>query len=98
MVYLSYVDRLVFEYDFDKSRSNLEKHGIDFKEIQELWKNDVLIFESKNKSEKRLLVVGAIGVKFWTVIVTIRGDRKNIIRIISARRSRHEEKELYEKN
>ena len=29
-----------FEYDPNKSDSNLEKHGIDFEEAQELWNDE----------------------------------------------------------
>lgn len=32
-----------FEYDNNKSNSNLIKHGIDFLEAQELWKDENLI-------------------------------------------------------
>jgi uncharacterized DUF497 family protein len=98
MVYLSYIEKLVFEYDANKSKVNLEKHGVGFEDIQKLWDGDVLVFESKNKNEKRLLVVGMVGDKHWTVVVTVRGIQRNIIRIISARRSRYEEKELYQKS
>ena len=30
-------DIMQFEYDPNKSKSNKEKHGIDFDEAQELW-------------------------------------------------------------
>lgn len=98
MVYLLYIKSLVFEYDTRKSASNFQKHGIDFEEVQKLWNSDVLIFDSKNKAEKRQLVIGVIEDKHWTVIITIRGVQRNIIRIISARRSRYEEKKLYQQS
>lgn len=31
-----------FEYDPNKSAANLEKHGIDFEQAQELWKNTLV--------------------------------------------------------
>lgn len=31
-----------FEYDPNKSKSNKEKHGIDFDEAQALWENDTI--------------------------------------------------------
>jgi uncharacterized DUF497 family protein len=96
MVSLIYIENLVFEYDAVKSVINLEKHGIDFREIQQLWNGDVLVLDSKNKDENRQLVIGMIGKKHWTVIVTMRGTQRNMIRIISARRSRDEEKKLYQ--
>ena len=83
-----------FEFDQAKSASNLIKHGIDFVEAQKLW-NDPEFVEIQAKSEKepRYLVIGLIGEKHWSSVITYRGDN---IRIISVRRSRKLEVELYE--
>lgn len=81
-----------FEFDPDKSASNKRKHGIDFVQAQALWKNPTIELRSKNPIEPRSLVIGKIQETFWTAIVTHRGES---IRIISVRRSRHEEKNLY---
>ena len=32
-----------FEFDGDKSQANLEKHGIDFLDAQEFWKDPDLL-------------------------------------------------------
>ena len=83
-----------FEHDPVKSRSNREKHGIDFKEAQELWADDKRIeLPSYNQKEERFLIIGRIEFKNWTAIVTYRGD---VVRIISVRRSRRQEVDLYE--
>lgn len=88
----------MFEYDRNKSASNKAKHGIGFKNAQELWRDDKRI-EIKagldGGGEERWLVVGrmALGRRCWSVVVTYRGDR---IRIISARRARDDEEALYE--
>lgn len=85
-----------FEYDPDKSRSNAEKHGIDFIAAQWLWKDaGLLILTSKYQKEPRYLAIGKISNIFWTAIFTEREDK---IRLISVRRSRIEERELYEQN
>ena len=83
-----------FEFDPAKSASNLEKHGIDFTAAQALWQ-DVMRVEipARTVDEARWLVIGQIGGKHWSVVVTYRGQR---VRIISARRSRKEEVALYE--
>ncbi len=83
-----------FEFDPDKSRSNLEKHGIDFTTVQALW-DDALRVEvlARTVDEPQWLVVGQIAGKQWSVVVTYREHR---VRIISARRSRKEETALYE--
>lgn len=83
-----------FEFDDDKSKTNLEKHGIDFQAAQELWKNpDLLEIQAKSEDEDRFLVIGLIGAKHWSAVVTHRSER---IRLISVRRSRTKEVELYE--
>lgn len=81
-----------FEYDPIKSEANLEKHGIDFEQAQELWKGrTVALASSKDFGEPGFLVLGMIDGKHWTAAITYRGSR---IRIISVRRSRRKE-ELY---
>lgn len=83
-----------FEFDPAKSRSNLEKHGIDFEQAQGLWDDpDLLEVPARTTDEPRFLVVGLIEGRHWSAVVTPRGDR---IRIISVRRSREEEVALYE--
>jgi uncharacterized DUF497 family protein len=83
-----------FEFDPKKSDANKTKHGIDFIEAQELWNDiDYLEIPAKTTDEARFLVIGKIGEKHWTGIITYRNDN---IRIISMRRARNEEIELYE--
>lgn len=83
-----------FEFDPEKSAANRIKHGIDFEEAQGLW-NDAELLEipAKTTDEPRFLVIGRIGEKHWTGIITYRSDN---IRIISVQRARDEEIELYE--
>ena len=83
-----------FEFDPGKSRSNRLKHGIDFAAAQALWEDpDLVEIPARTTDEPRSLVVGRIGSKYWSAVVTHRGQR---IRIVSVRRSRREEMELYE--
>ena len=83
-----------FEYDPQKSVLNKIKHGIDFETAKELWL-DLNAFEvaSSNEGEERYLVVGRIDEVCWTAIVTKRND---VIRIISVRRSRTSEVQVYD--
>ncbi|MDO8843115.1 MAG: BrnT family toxin [Methylicorpusculum sp.] len=83
-----------FEYDDDKSQANLEKHGIDFHAAQELWDDpDLLEFPAKSDNETRFIVIGRIAAKHWSAVVTYRNEK---VRLISVRRSRKKEVELYE--
>jgi len=83
-----------FGFDPEKSASNKEKHGIDFVEAQALWDDPNMIeIPARVTDEPRFLVIGRIAEKHWSGIITHREDR---IRIISVRRSRTEEIDLYE--
>jgi len=83
-----------FEFDPMKSKTNKNKHGIYFIEAQELWSDaDLLEIPARTTDEQRFLVVGKIGGKHWAGIVTYRNEN---LRIISLRRARNEEIELYE--
>ena len=81
-------------FDPAKSRNNKEKHGIDFEEAQALWDGSVEEIPVFTIDEPRWLVIGKISNVFWTAVITRREDST---RIISVRRSRKEEKALYEK-
>ena len=83
-----------FEFDPPKSNTNKEKHGIDFIEAQALWNDpDLLEIPARTKDESRFLVIGKIEAKHWSGVITYRGENT---RIISVRRARDEEVELYE--
>ena len=83
-----------FEFDKRKNQINKKKHGIDFIEAQALWEDpDGIEIPAKTTDEPRFVVVGKVLNKHWSAIFTYRGEK---IRIISARRSRKEEIEIYE--
>lgn len=85
---------MLFEFDEAKSRSNKARHGIDFVEAQELWLDDMLVeLEARSEDEPRFVVIGLIGGKHYSAVITYRDDR---IRLISVRRSREKEVALYE--
>ena len=83
-----------FEFDTNKSENNKKKHGIDFIEAQVLWQDsDLIEIPARTTDETRFLVIGKISGKYWSGIITYRGEK---IRIISVRHSRPEEVEIYE--
>lgn len=83
-----------FEFDSDKSMSNLEKHGINFSDAKQLWLDPkVLVVKAKQVTEPRWIAIGCVERKCWSAIFTYRDGR---IRIISVRRSRESEMALYE--
>ena len=83
-----------FEFDDTKSDSNKAKHGIDFVEAQALWLDSNLIeIPVLTSDEPRFLIIGKMLDKHWSAVVTYRSEK---IRLISVRRSRIEEIEIYE--
>jgi len=83
-----------FEFDQNKSLSNLIKHGIDFVDAQSIWLDSRLIeIQANSDDEPRSLIIGMIKDKHWSAVTT---DRESKIRIISVRRSRQTEVALYE--
>jgi len=83
-----------FEFDPKKSESNKQKHGIDFYEAQELWDDpDFIEIPVMTSDEPRFLVIGKISGKHWSGVITYRTEK---VRIISVRRSRKEEVDIYE--
>ena len=85
---------LSFEFDSRKSNLNLKKHGIDFVEAQLLWLDpNLLEIPAKTIDEPRFLIIGKIPDRHWSAVITYRNEN---IRIISVRRARDEEIEIYE--
>jgi uncharacterized protein len=83
-----------FEFDPKKSELNRGRHGIDFLQAQELWLDlDRIEIPARTVDENRTMVIGRIGDKHWSAVITYRGEK---VRFISVRRSRKEEVEIYE--
>jgi len=82
-----------FEFDQAKSEANRLKHGIAFVQAQELWKDlYALQIQAKSDTEPRFALIASMQGKVWSVCFT---ERNSKIRIISARRSRTNEEDLY---
>jgi len=83
-----------FEFDKNKSEINKLKHGVDFYEAQKLWDDtDLIEIPVKTTDEPRFLIIGKISGIHWSGVITYRSEK---IRIISVRRSRKEEVDIYE--
>ena len=81
-----------FEWDERKRVINLKKHGLDFLDVGEVFETPHVIVPSTNSDEPRFLAIGMLQGRFVTVVYTLRSEA---IRIISFRRSRHEERRKY---
>lgn len=86
-----------FEWDEHKRRANLDKHGIDFLDARLIWRQPVLdpaetrMFEG----EVRPATLGIIG-KDALIIAVVYTARQGVIRLISARRARRNERRRYQ--
>jgi uncharacterized DUF497 family protein len=84
---------MAFEFDLVKSEANLRKHKIDFKEAQDLWKDQyAAIVDARSDSEPRSALIAVHRGKIWTAFFT---ERSAKIRLISVRRARNQEEEIY---
>ena len=85
---------ITFEFNEQKSQTNLLKHGINFIDAQALWSDPLLLeIPAKTEDEPRHLLIGLISGKHWSAVITYRNAS---VRLISVRRSRPEEVALYE--
>lgn len=81
-----------FEWDEAKSQANLAKHGITFADASEIFYGPVVIKGSSRNNEERWIAIGKSDEQIVAVIFT---RRNGLIRIISARRPRPDEKRAY---
>jgi hypothetical protein len=91
-VEIEFVEPASFEWDDRKSDSNRAKHGIDFEDATEVFYGPIILHPSDRNNEERWIAIGYLEEKLITVVFT---RRKDVIRIISARRARKHEERAY---
>ena len=88
---------LNFEWDANKAKSNLGKHGVSFEEAATIFGDrfSLTIPDLEHSlTEQRYITMGkALTDKLLVVVHTDRGDN---IRVISARRASRRERKFYE--
>jgi len=87
-----------FEWDRDKARANLSKHGLSFEEASTVFADplSMTIIDPVHSSGKEERFV-TIGTSYQgAFIVVVHCDRGESIRIISARRATKRERRTYE--
>jgi hypothetical protein len=91
---------LRFEWDSDKARSNLRKHGLSFEDATTAFEDDrslTLPDASHSIGEERFILLGRTsGGRIVVVAFTERGGDIDTIRIISARLADRGERHDYE--
>jgi uncharacterized DUF497 family protein len=84
-----------FEWDEDKRRRNVEDHGFDFLDGVLVLAGGYYCRYSPRRSEDRWLAIRRVGGIEIAVAFTLRGERQQIIRIISVRRAKRSERRQY---
>lgn len=88
---------MVFEWDENKEKINIAKHKIDFKTASRVFADERRIEkydEAHSFDEDRYITIGMIG-GVAVIVMVVYTERKDAIRIISARKATQKEKEEY---
>lgn len=83
------------EWDEDKRRANIRKHGIDFEDAVLALRQPHVEYRSDKEGEVRTVAICRDSGKLIAVVYTMRGE---ICRIISARAARQNERREYYQN
>jgi len=83
-----------FEWDEAKRLANLDKHGIDFIDVPEVFDGDIITVEDSRYSygEQRFVTFGVLQGRVVAVVYTDRGES---VRIVSARKATKNEQRTY---
>ena len=85
-----------FEWDENKRQQNIDKHGIDFIDIEVLFDDSPYILKSpQSHTEERFIALGQIKNNLPVAVIFTLRNKKN--RIISARKARDDERNLINK-
>lgn len=89
---------MIFEWNTEKSITNLKNHGVSFSEaelvFEDLYAIEEFDVEHSTAEESRFKMLAMADEKLLVVVYTMRGDS---FRIISARKAEKYERELYER-
>ncbi len=85
-----------FEWDEDKNRSNIAKHGISFETAVRIFNRPTVdqIDDRFEYGEQRTISIGVVDM--IAALVVVHTDRNGTLRIISARKANRRERQHYE--
>jgi uncharacterized DUF497 family protein len=87
-----------FEWDDDKAAENLTKHDVSFSEASTVFADPLsrtIVDPLHSEAEERFIILGQSGLQHMLVVVHT--YRRDVIRIISARRATSHERKDYER-
>ena len=89
---------VIFEWDGEKARRNLEKHGVSFEEALTVFADPlarILDDEDHSSAELREIIIG-LSARARLLIVSFTERREDRIRIVSARKATAAERREHE--
>jgi uncharacterized DUF497 family protein len=86
------MSELQFQWDEQKRLANIDKHGLDFRDVGKVMLGPVFNRVSPRGNEIRLVSVGLLDDKLVAIVWIPRGGQ---VRVISMRRARREEAREY---
>jgi len=89
-------EKLQFEWDPEKAKKNLKKHGVSFEEASTIFEDPQFISfldDEHSAEEERHITIGLS--EKLRLLMAAHTERKNLIRIISARKATKNEENFY---
>lgn len=89
---------MLFEWDSEKEKINIAKHGIDFKTASRVFfdENRIEMYDEVHSDyEDRYITIGTIDNIVYIVMV-VYTEREKAIRLISARKATSRERRMYD--
>jgi uncharacterized protein len=87
---------MLYEWDKAKNRSNFAKHGLDFRDAEQVCTGPCVTFEDSrfDYGEERLITLGLLAGR---VVIITHAPRGDATRVISMRKANRREQEIYHK-
>jgi len=89
---------VTFQWDDNKNKANIEKHGISFEEAASVFQDEgalVIADDEHSESEERFILIGFSFKANLLVVCHCYREKDSIIRIISARKADKKERQKY---
>ena len=89
-----------FEWDDNKNKTNIEKHGISFEEAVTVFEDDealIIVDDAHSQKEERFVLIGFSYKTNLLVVCHCYREKDSTIRIISSRKANRQESEEYAK-
>lgn len=86
---------LQFQWNKSKAEDNYAKHGVSFESAKKVFEDPFAVEfldDRQDYDEERFVIIGTVESNIFFVAYT---ERKEVIRIISARRATQHEQEIY---